>query len=152
VGEYQIDLVTAVSRPIAVSRGMAESWVDFASQWKPMLDGVWDYLRRTDLRSDGHNVMVYRGDLPTLEFEVGVEVSHAFEAAGAVVPSRLPEGRAVRTTHTGDYARLGDAYDALAGWCTANGQGRGGTRWEIYGDWDEDPNKMQTTVYWLLDQ
>jgi hypothetical protein len=59
-----------------------------------MLDGVWRFLRQGDLRTDGHNVMVYRGDVPNLEFEVGVEVSRTFDAAGAIVPSRLPEGRA----------------------------------------------------------
>ena len=59
-----------------------------------MLDGVWAFLRQNDLRTDGHNVMVYRNDVASLEFEVGVEVSRTFEPKGAVVPSRLPEGRA----------------------------------------------------------
>ena len=48
-----------------------------------MLDGVWAFLRQSDLRKDGHNVMIYRNEVPNLEFEVGVEVSRTFEVRGA---------------------------------------------------------------------
>jgi effector-binding domain-containing protein len=116
-----------------------------------MLDGVWAFLRQNDLRTDGHNVMVYRNDVASLEFEVGVEVSRTFEPKGAVVPSRLPEGRAAHTTHVGDYAGLGDAHDAVIQWCRTHGHTLTGTRWEVYGDWDPDPEKVQTDVYWLLE-
>ena len=116
-----------------------------------MLDDVWAFLGETDLRTEGNNVMVYRDFVPNLEFEVGVEVSRTFESAGAVVPSRLPEGRAAHTIHTGDYAGLGEAHNAIAGWCRTNGYTPSGTRWEVYGDWDQDPNKMQTALYWLLE-
>jgi hypothetical protein len=149
--EYEIGIATVTSRPTAVSRGVAKSWSDFASRWKPMLDDVWAYLANTDLRTDGHNVMVYRGNVPNLEFEVGVEVPRTFDAHGAVVPSSLPAGMAASTILTGDYAGLGEAHSAIAGWCRANGYSPRGTRWEIYGDWDPDPNKVQTALYWLVE-
>jgi effector-binding domain-containing protein len=138
------------ARPTAVARGVAKSWDEFASSWQAMLDGVWAFLGQTHLRTDGHNVMVYRGEVPTLEFEVGVEVSGTFESAGAVVPSSLPTGRTAHTIHTGNYAGLRSAHEAIALWCRANDHIPSGTRWEIYGDWDQDPNKVQTAVYWLL--
>jgi effector-binding domain-containing protein len=116
-----------------------------------MLDGVWAFLRQTDLRADGHNVMVYRNNVPKLEFEVGVQVTRTFEPAGRVVPSSLPHGRAAHTIHVGDYARLGEAHDAIARWCRTNRQTASGTRWEVYGDWNEAPDKVQTAVYWLLE-
>jgi effector-binding domain-containing protein len=115
-----------------------------------MLDGVWAFLGRNDLRTDGHNVMVYRNDVPQLDFEVGVQVARSFGAAGAVVPSALPAGRAAHTVHWGDYADLGDAHDSVLIWCRANGQVTTSVRWEVYGDWDDDPSKVQTDVYWLL--
>lgn len=116
-----------------------------------MLDGVWAFLRQSDLRKDGHNVMIYRNEVPNLEFEVGVEVSCTFEFMGPVLASRLPEGRAAHTTYTGDYAGLGGAHDAVIRWCRTNGYTTTGTRLEIYGDWDPDPDKVQTDVYWLLE-
>jgi len=151
MSDYHVEIVTMTARPTAVSRGVAESWAEFASRWKPMMDGVWEFLGRNDLRTDGHNIMVYRNRVPHLEFEVGVEVPRTFESAGAVVPSSLPEGRAAHATHTGDYAGLAEAHDAIARWCRANGYSPSGTRCEVYGDWDQDPNEVQTYLYWLLE-
>ena len=148
---YAIDIVDAAPSPLAVARGSAATWEEFRSAWKPMLDRVWAFLGQHDLRTDGHNVMVYRNDVPRLNFEVGVQVARSFEAAGAVVPSTLPAGHAAHTVHWGDYAGLGDAHDSVLRWCRANGQATTGVRWEVYGDWDDDPSKVQTDVYWLLE-
>jgi hypothetical protein len=151
IDDHRVEIVTATACSTAVSRGVAKSWQEFASRWKPMLDGVWAFLRQSDLRVDGHNIMVYRNDVPNLEFEVGVQVTRPFEPAGAVVPSTLPLGRAAHTTHVGDYAGLGEAHEAIARWCRTNGYTPSATRWEVYGDWEEDPAKLQTDIYWLLD-
>lgn len=149
--DYLVEIVTVQSRPTAVARGEAKSWDEFASRWKLMLDSVWAFLEVNDLRTDGHNVMVYRNAVPNLEFEVGVEVSRGFDPMGAVVPSCLPEGRAAHTIHTGDYSGLAAAHDAVAGWCRDHGHIPSGVRWEVYGDWHQDPDKVNTAVYWLLD-
>jgi len=151
MADHNVEIVTVAGCPTAVSRGVAKSWEEFASRWKPMLDGVWEFLGQNDLRTDGHNVMIYRNNVPNLEFEVGVQVARTFEPAGAVVPSSLPRGRAAHTIHRGDYAGLGEAHDAIARWCRTNGHTPSGTRWEVYGDWDEDPANVQTDVYWLLE-
>ncbi|MDQ6713474.1 MAG: GyrI-like domain-containing protein [Candidatus Dormibacteraeota bacterium] len=150
MADHDVEIVTVAGCPTAVSRGVAKSWEEFASRWKPMLDGVWAFLGQNDLRTDGHNIMVYRNDVPHLEFEVGVQVAQTFEPAGAVVPSSLPRGRAAQTIHRGNYAGLGEAHDAIARWCRANGHTPSGTRCEVYGDWDVDPANVQTAVYWLL--
>ena len=151
IDDQRVEIVTATTCSTAVSRGVAKSWEEFASRWRPLLDGVWAFLRQSDLRTDGHNIMVYRNNVPNLEFEVGVQVTRTFEPSGAVVPSTLPLGRAAHTIHVGDYAALGKAHDAIARWCRTNGYTLSGTRWEVYGDWEEDPAKLQTDIYWLLD-
>jgi effector-binding domain-containing protein len=151
MADHPVEIVTAAGGPTAVSRGVAKSWEEFASQWKPMLDGVWAFLRQNDLRADGHNIMVYRRNVPDLQFEVGVQVARTFEPVGGVVPSSLPRGRAVHTIHRGDYTGLGKAHDAIAQWCRTNRHTPAGTRWEVYGDWHENPAKVQTAVYWLLE-
>jgi effector-binding domain-containing protein len=148
---HTVEMVTVTACSTAVSRGVAKSWEEFPSRWKPMLDGVWAFLRHNDLRTEGHNIMVYRSNVPNLEFEVGVQVTRTFEPAGAVVPSNLPHGRAAHTIHIGAYGALGEAHDAIARWCRTNGHAPSGTRWEVYGDWEEDPAKLQTDVYWLLE-
>jgi effector-binding domain-containing protein len=82
---------------------------------------------------------------------MGVQVTRTFEPAGGVVPSNLPHGRAARIIYVGDYPSLGEAHDAIARWCRTNGHIPSCTRWEVYGDWDEDPAKLQTAVPWLLE-
>ena len=86
-----------------------------------MLDQVWRFLREApgDLSKDGHNVMLYEDDLPTVE--VGVQVNGSFEPHGSVVPSMLPGGLVATATHTGPIAQLGETHDSVCAWCAQHG-------------------------------
>jgi len=46
--------------------------------------------------------------------------------------------------------QLGGAHDAVQVWCRANNHPITGLSWEVYGDWEEDPQKLQTEVFYLL--
>ena len=85
-----------------------------------------------------------------LVIDAGVEVPDGFTARDAVRPVETPAGEAAAVTHYGDYADLAGAYAALEQWCTASGRRPAGTSWEVYGDWEEDPAKRRTDVYFLL--
>ncbi len=62
----------------------------------------------------GHNIMLYRDDVPNVE--VGVQVSGPFdERPGA--PSELPAGRVATTVHRGPYGGLEEAHAAVRAWC-----------------------------------
>jgi effector-binding domain-containing protein len=54
------------------------------------------------------------------------------------------------TAHFGDYAQMAGAYAALEQWWTGNGRRPAGVSWEVYGDWDDDPAKVRTDIYFLL--
>jgi len=54
------------------------------------------------------------------------------------------------TVHRGPYDGLDSAHRAVRDWCLANGHAMTGTRWEIYGDWTDDPEELETEVYYLL--
>ena len=69
---------------------------------------------------------------------------------GRVVASVLPSGLVASTVHRGRYSELGAAHEALAEWCAENGHAPTGTRWEIYGPHQDDPEQLTTEVYWLL--
>ena len=126
------------------------TWDEFPSLWKGLLDQVWAFLVTTELRADGHNIMLYRDSGTAVHVEVGVQVVRAFESSGAVVSSTLPAGRAAMATHRGSYEGLEQAHRAVLDYCTAQGLQLTGTRWEIYGDWHTDPSNLETDVYWLL--
>jgi effector-binding domain-containing protein len=67
-----------------------------------------------------------------------------------VTAAATPAGRAAVTAHWGPYDRLGDAYAALAAWLAARGLASR-LQWEVYGDWSDDPAKLRTDVYHLIE-
>jgi effector-binding domain-containing protein len=116
-----------------------------------MLDEVWKFLRTTapqGLYKQGHNIMLYKDDVPNVE--VGVQVSGAFEAVGRVVASTLPGGLVAAATHSGPITDIGHTHDAVCAWSKANGYRQTGPRWEIYGDPDPSTGHFDVDVFWSL--
>lgn len=142
-----IQVLTVAARPTAVGR-QTTTWEEFPTVWSQLLDQVYAFLETSDVRQTGHNVMLYKDDVPNVE--VGVEVAGSFVSTGSVVSSALPAGETAMVVHRGPYDRLGSAHDAIWKWCAANGREMAGPRWEIYGDWHEDPDQLETEVYYLL--
>ena len=135
----------------AVRREVAPGRVGQA--WRPALDIVWSFLRARPQIARGHNLFLYhhplcRGAAMTVEF--GVQVAETFEPEGDILCVEVPPGRVARTVHIGPYERLGAAHDAIRAWCAANGRAIGSASWEIYGDWDADPARLETTIKYLL--
>jgi effector-binding domain-containing protein len=54
------------------------------------------------------------------------------------------------TVHRGAYEGLGRAHEKVVKWCAAGGRKLAGPRWEIYGDWRDNPAELETEVYYLL--
>jgi effector-binding domain-containing protein len=58
------------------------------------------------------------------------------------------------TTHFGPYGGLGAAHNAVRTWCKTNNRTLAGPNWEIYGhwlpEWNTDPSKIRTDVYYQL--
>jgi len=147
---YQIELTDQPARPIA-----AVAWdttgEQFPRQWRGCLDEVYACLRQAGV-TGGCNVMLYR-DLPEparISVAVGVEVGAEFSPSGRVRLSALPAGLAAVTTHRGPYEGLGAAHRAVGRWCADQGRALTGERWEVYGDWEEDPARLETTVFYGL--
>jgi effector-binding domain-containing protein len=147
---YDVREVIVTPRPVAgvhakVPRGRV------AKEFGRYLDQVYAAARAGAVHLDGQNIFIYRAataDQLTVDFCVGVTAP--FVAAGAVVPVETPHGVAAMTTHHGDYGKLGEANEAILAWCRAHDRRRAGPSWEVYGHWHEDPAKLRTEVYYLL--
>jgi effector-binding domain-containing protein len=129
----------------------ATTWAEFPKMWGPMLDEVWSFLRHeapAGLYEHGHNIMLYKDDVPNVE--VGVQVTDSFAPAGRVVASALPGGLVATASHTGPIAKIGDTHHAVREWSTANGHRLAGPHWEIYGDPDPSTGNFDVDVFWLL--
>jgi len=147
---YEIDVTAQPRREIATV-AWDTTWEQFPRQWRGCLDEVYACLRQAGAKG-GCNVMLYRdlAEPGRVSVEVGVEVGAEFSPSGRVRLSALPAGPAAMTVHRGPYEGLGAAYQALSRWCAAQGLALTGERWEVYGDWEEDPARLETTVFYGL--
>lgn len=146
----EVTVRTVEPAPTAVV-AKATTWTDFPTTWGPMLDEVWRFLRGDapkGLYDQGHNIMLYKDDVPNVE--VGVQVSGSFEPAGDVVASTLPGGLVATATHTGPIAEIGDTHQAVCEWSEANGYRLVGPHWEVYGDPDPSTGDFDVDVFWSL--
>jgi effector-binding domain-containing protein len=116
---------------------------------------VWNAVKAAGVKGAGRHVAIYRGGAGGLiDVEVGVEVPGPIGASGVVVDSTTPGGEAATVTHFGPYGGLGEAHRAIREWCDANGRAPAGPNWEVYGhwvaEWNEEPGKIRTDVFYLL--
>jgi effector-binding domain-containing protein len=149
---YEVSIAWTTECPTAVVTADT-MWREFPTLWPTMLDEVWTFLRAVPgLRTEGHNVMLYRRGIPGVEVavEIGVQVTGSFEPVGRVVPSTLPAAETATTVHTGTPAELGAAYDAVHAWCAAQCRELTGVSWEVYGDPDPQTDHFDVAVYWQL--
>lgn len=114
------------------------------------LDVVWAFIRSRSL-AFGHNVGVYRKlGGQDVDLTCGVQVAAAFNGEGEVVCTHTLAGDWATATHVGDYGRMGATYDAIAAWARQNGYRLAGTNMEVYGDWHNDPAKVETKLHMLI--
>ena len=108
---------------------------------------VWEFARASHLPRPGRHLAVpgWR-----INLEVGAEVFQPFDGNERVSCSKTPAGTVATTVHMGPYNRLHEAHEAIHRWCTMNGHAMAGPSWEVYGHWDDDPAKVRTDVFYLL--
>jgi hypothetical protein len=113
---------------------------------------VWSALKSQQIKGAGRHVAVYLDDI--INLEIGVEIDHPITAFSQVIPSSLPSGQVATTTHFGPYQQRDAAHDAIQKWCAANHRAPTGLFWETYGhwvdEWNRDPSKIRTDVFYLL--
>jgi effector-binding domain-containing protein len=143
---YQVQVLEVSAHPAAVAKGplilgkIPEVMLGLIGQ-------VWDFIKRTGVKSDGINVAVYYKD----RIEAGARVLTPFEGDGRVYCSSTPAGLAATVAHIGPYNRMGEAHSAIVKYCAATGRKLTGVNWEVYGHWTDDESKLRTDVYYLLE-
>ena len=134
------------ARPTAVV-GQSTTSGRISDTLEALLDQVYAFLETSGVRQSGHNVMLYKDDVPN--------VRGWSRSGGPFVsrPSRVvcPAYRRDSDDRPpGPTTASASAHQAIWEWCAANGRRIAGPRWEIYGDWHEDPTQLETEVYYLL--
>jgi effector-binding domain-containing protein len=146
--DYAVRVEHVSSRPLAVVRRRASS--QELSRVVPECCGtVWNVLKALQVPGAGRHVAIYWDC--QINLEVGAEVEAPFAGHGEVLGSSTPAGPVATVAHFGPYNRLHDAHAAIRKWCADNGYTPAGPNWEVYGHWDDDPAKVRTDVFYLLD-
>ena len=150
---YDVQVGPSTAVPIASVRARV-ALDHIPDAFREPLGKVWAFLRtHPELKKDAHNVFLYHHatfDNGVIDIDFGVQVVSAFPGEGEVACTALPAGVAASVVHRGPYDGLGAAHGAIHAWMKEHGC-NSPLSWEIYGDWSEDPAKLETTVFYLLD-
>lgn len=97
--------------------------------------------------------MYYNMDMDNLDVEIGFPVMERIEGEGRVQPGTLPGGKMATAKHSGPYATIETAYNALTAFVKEKGlTADEGCMYEEYLNSPEDtpPEKLETNIYFLL--
>ncbi len=144
-------IVTTERRPTAVIRLKAKM-SDLREAQQTSRAKLAEALPTLGVSPLEHSCTLWRPPVDgVLDMEPGVLVSGAFAAAGDVVPSELPAGRAAYFLLRGSFEGLPGAWKTLLDWCAAERLPLAGVNWEIYGpSQDVEPDQVETALYALL--
>jgi effector-binding domain-containing protein len=145
---YIVRVEKAEARPLAVIRRRA-SQRELSTVVPALCGEVWKFVKAHKVERPGRHVAVYLDG--AINLEVGVEVGAAFAPSDSVVVSATPAGMVATVTHVGDYARLGDAHEAIRAFCKERNLKLAGPNWEIYGHWNDDARLVTTDVFYSID-
>jgi effector-binding domain-containing protein len=147
---YTVTVQQVATRHVAAVRDR-RPWADLGPKLLALLDRVYVAVRAGRVVQTGPNIFIFRDRSPdAVTVEIGVEVSGPFAPVEDVVPVTTQAGDVASTVHTGPYSGLGAAHAAVIEWCGRNGRTRADVWWEVYGDWHEDPARLETEVVYAL--
>src|SRR5262249_17523497 len=116
-----------------------------------LFDIVYKWLRTSNVKQIGHNYAIYdQCTNENMRMRVGVPVSKSFPDSELVKCVELEAGRAAHVKHIGPYSELQTAYAGLTAWCSQETHKTSGQSWEVYGDWNDDPSKLVTDIYFRI--
>jgi effector-binding domain-containing protein len=146
-----VSITQVVSTPLAAVRARRIGFPELGATITASLDKVYALLRARGVQGLGHNVVVYRIGPPPFDVEIGVQTPAPIAPEGDVIATATPAGRVATAVHWGPYDQLGQAHEAIRAFCRANGLRLGAFNWELYGDWADDPAKLRTDVFYLVE-
>jgi effector-binding domain-containing protein len=147
----EVRIVEVTSTPLAAVRASRVDFPELGQTIMASLDKVYGLLRARGVQGLGRNVVLYRMGPPPFDVEIGVQTPEPIAPEGEVIATATPGGRAATTVHWGAYDSLGKTHQAIQAWSLAKGFRLGAFNWELYGDWSDDPAKLRTDVFYLVE-
>ncbi|MBM7505869.1 GyrI-like domain-containing protein [Agromyces aurantiacus] len=147
--DYDVQIRQVPRREVAVVRTRT-TFAEIPAFMGSAFGRVAEVLGPRGLLGDGPAVGWYTEMDPAggrLTVAAGFVVPTAIEAAGDVVPDALPGGEVATTVHVGPYAKVSEAYDAIAASMALHGRELDeSTMWEEYWSPPGTPDEQTKTV------
>lgn len=116
-----------------------------------MLLMVGNYLKENDIKNDGKPLSIYHEFSPThVLMDVGMMVDIDAKGKGEIKKSSIPQAKALKIVHKGDYSDLPKSYGKVFSYMKENGIEEDGSPWEQYitdPRVEKDKSKWITHIY-----
>ena len=116
---------------------------------KRLMDKMWREVQANGLKTKGINHWVY---LPDSMMFTGIELAEGATANGTLEPLEVSLERYLRYVHTGPYSELPQIWPQLVDGLKQQGEVPAKPSLEIYGHWNQDPSKCETTILIALNR
>lgn len=153
---YEVRIVDVAPRLMAAGKSWA-NMSDVGPKIVAALDRAYQFVHDNKIPFDQQEkAVIYRMEKGA-SFEkdgcaifCGPFVPAPFEGREDVVLDKTPGGKAVTVRHIGCYTGIHLAHAAVHEWNEANGKQVNGLCWDVYGEGNEDPDKLVTDIYYQL--
>jgi hypothetical protein len=116
---------------------------------KRYMDNMWREVRERGIKTKGINYWIY---LPNSAIFTGVELAEPTAEHGTLEKMDVALDRYLRHVHMGDYSTLPQIWPLLFAQLKERKEIPKYPNLEIYGHWNADPSKCETTIVIGLDQ
>ena len=123
-------------------RGLIKGGIVHASA-KPLMDRMWKEVQERRIKSTGINHWVY---LPDSMIFTGIEMKDLAADVGTLEKLDVSLDRYARYLHIGPYSTLGATWSQLMEELKKRGETPQYPNLEIYGHWNPDESKCETTI------
>lgn len=123
-------------------QGLIKNGIVHASA-KPLMDRMWQEAQVRQIKTTGINYWVY---LPDSMIFTGVELKEPAKDVGTLETLSVSLDRYVKYLHVGPYSMLGATWSQLMEGLRKRGEKPQYPHLEIYGHWNPDETKCETTI------
>ena len=129
---YQFKLTEEKDQPVLSIRTRAAA-SELPRECGRVYGQLAQYLEEVEEKTEGPAfVAYYNMDMEDLDVEIGLLVPKSIPGKGAILGTKIPEGKQVSCMHKGSYGEVGPAYDALAAWAGEQSLTPTGISYEFY--------------------
>ena len=144
--------VETINRPFTVRLAGVSGHPEgacFGEKGRELMDRLWAEVKRCGLATHGVNHWVYLADGGLF---TGVEIREPAADLGSLATMEIQIPRYLRHVHVGPYSELPNVWASMTKKAEEDGETRSYPGLEIYGHWNEDPGKCETTVLIALER